>query len=95
MTHPKHPLLEPRPGYVGHRWLLGAASSQTTGAPIIPQILYTRRHHGKDLAAANQCARRLQRAELVGVDWGYVVLDEGHKIRWVQVGEAGVCMSGS
>lgn len=38
---------------------------------------------------------RLQRAELVGVDWGYVVLDEGHKIRWVQVGEAGVCMSGS
>ncbi|PRW57121.1 CHROMATIN REMODELING 8 [Chlorella sorokiniana] len=24
---------------------------------------------------------RLQRAELVGVDWGYVVLDEGHKIR--------------
>ena len=26
---------------------------------------------------------RLQRAELVGVGWGYVVLDEGHKIRWV------------
>lgn len=26
---------------------------------------------------------RLQRGELVGVDWGYVVLDEGHKIRWV------------
>ena len=25
---------------------------------------------------------RLQRGELVGMDWGYVVLDEGHKIRW-------------
>ena len=24
---------------------------------------------------------RLQRAELLGVEWGYVVLDEGHKIR--------------
>lgn len=27
---------------------------------------------------------RLQRGELLGVEWGYVVLDEGHKIRWAQ-----------
>jgi DNA excision repair protein ERCC-6 len=24
---------------------------------------------------------RLQRADLLSVEWGYVVLDEGHKIR--------------
>lgn len=27
---------------------------------------------------------RLQRGELLGVEWGYVVLDEGHKIRWAR-----------
>jgi hypothetical protein len=33
---------------------------------------------------------RLQRAELVGVEWGYVVLDEGHKIRWAYGHVAGL-----